>query len=59
MRICLTIALQMQAVVAGWQVFSITHSALSLGLIGLAEVIPALSLALYGGHIADEAHHVR
>jgi MFS family permease len=52
-RFFLTIALQMQAVVVGWQIFSIMKDPLSLGLIGLAEAIPALSIALYAGHVAD------
>ncbi|MEI6595147.1 MAG: MFS transporter [Bacteroidota bacterium] len=52
-RMCLTIALQIQAVVVGWEIFKITKDPLSLGLIGLAEAIPAISIALYAGHIAD------
>ncbi len=50
---CLTIALQIQAVVVGWEIFKMTKDPLSLGLIGLAEAIPAISIALYAGHIAD------
>jgi len=50
---CLTIALQIQAVVVGWEIFKITKDPFSLGLIGLAEAIPAISIALYAGHIAD------
>ena len=53
MRFFLTVATQMQAVITGWFVFSITHDPLSLGLIGLAEAIPAIGIALYAGHIAD------
>lgn len=41
------------AVVIGFQVYSITGKPLSLGLLGLVEAIPSLSLALYGGHVAD------
>jgi MFS family permease len=52
-RFMLTIALQIQAVVVGWHVYSIMREPLSLGLIGLAEAIPALSIALYAGHVAD------
>jgi hypothetical protein len=37
----------------GWQVYQITHDPLSLGLIGLAEAVPFLSLAILGGHAAD------
>lgn len=52
-RVFLTIALQIQAVIVGWQIYKLTQDPLSLGLIGLAEAIPALSIALYAGHIAD------
>ena len=52
-RVCLTIALQIQAVSVGWHIYKLTNDPLSLGLIGLAEAIPALSIALYAGHIAD------
>lgn len=52
-RVCLTIALQIQAVIAGWHIYKLTGDPLSLGLIGLAEAIPALSIALYAGHVAD------
>lgn len=50
---CATLASRGLAMVVGFQVFAITGSELSLGLLGLIEAIPALSLALYGGHIAD------
>jgi MFS family permease len=52
-RIMLTLGLQMQAVVVGWQIYKLTQDPFSLGLIGLAEAVPALSIALYAGHIAD------
>ncbi|MFN3445533.1 MAG: MFS transporter, partial [Bacteroidia bacterium] len=52
-RVFLTIALQIQAVIAGWHIYKLTQDPLSLGLIGLAEAIPALSIALYAGHVAD------
>jgi MFS family permease len=49
----LTLALQIQFVVLSWQVYQLTHDYLSLGLLGLAEAIPAVGLALYGGYVAD------
>ncbi|MBP7512396.1 MAG: MFS transporter [Bacteroidia bacterium] len=52
-RLFLTFGLQMQAVIIGWEVYKISNDALSLGLVGLAEAIPAISIALYAGHIAD------
>jgi MFS family permease len=52
-RFCTTLAIQIQAVVVAWQVYEITKDPLSLGLIGLAEAIPSISVSLYAGHIAD------
>ena len=52
-RLCITLAIQIQATVVGWQIYEITKDPLSLGLIGLAEAIPAISVSLYAGHIAD------
>ena len=43
----------MQAVIVGWMIYELTHDPFSLGLIGLAEAIPALSVALYAGYAAD------
>ena len=47
------IAYQMVAVAVGWQVYSMTHRALDLGLVGLVQFIPSLVLVLYVGHAAD------
>jgi MFS family permease len=52
-RFAMTFALQMQVVIVGWQVYEITRDPLSLGLIGLAEALPSLSVSLYAGHLAD------
>jgi MFS family permease len=52
-RLCITLAIQIQATVVGWQVYDITHDPLSLGLMGLAEAIPAIAVSLYAGHVAD------
>lgn len=52
-RFFYTVSIQMQAVVVGWLIYDLTHDPLSLGLIGLAEAVPALSVALYAGHVAD------
>ena len=43
----------MMAVAIGWQVFAIRKDPLDLGLIGLAEFVPLLVLALPAGHLAD------
>jgi len=49
----LTIALMMQEVAIGYELYRITHDPLSLGLIGLVEALPFISFSLFGGHIAD------
>lgn len=53
----MTVGVQIQGVVVGWQVYEITHDPLSLGLIGLAEALPFITAALWAGHVAD--HHDR
>jgi MFS family permease len=49
----LTLAREAQIVVVGWQVFALTRDPLTLGLIGLAEALPYIAMALYAGHVAD------
>ena len=44
----------MQFIIVEWEVYSLTKDPLSLGLIGLIEVIPAISMALFAGHIVDQ-----
>lgn len=53
-RLALTMALQMQFVIIGWLIYKHTKDPLSLGLIGLTEAIPSLSIALFAGHLADK-----
>ena len=43
----------MQAVIVGWQVYELTKDPLSLGLVGLAEVIPSIAVSFFAGHIVD------
>jgi MFS family permease len=49
-----SLAVQIQGMVVGWQVYEITKQPLFLGLIGLAEVLPNISVALYAGHVVDQ-----
>jgi MFS family permease len=49
----LTLGIQIQGTVVGWQVYDLTHDPLALGLVGLAEALPAISMSLYAGHVAD------
>jgi MFS family permease len=49
----MTLAWQAQMVAIAWQVYSMTKDPLSLGLVGLTEVIPAIFFAMIAGHIVD------
>src|SRR6478735_604638 len=52
-RLTNSLATSALATVVGFQVYTITGDPLSLGWLGLVEAIPALSLVLFGGHVAD------
>ena len=52
-RFLFTMGLRMLTTVLGWWVYNLTNNPLAIGLIGLSEVIPAVSLALYAGHKID------
>lgn len=52
-RFFLVLAFRMLATVLGWWVYQLTKDPFSIGLIGLSEVIPAVSCALYAGHVID------
>jgi len=52
-RLFITLGTQMQAVIVGWQIYTLTKDPFSLGLIGLAEAIPSILTALISGHIVD------
>ncbi len=53
-RFMLVFAWSMQFIVIEWQVYTLTKDPLSLGIIGLMEIIPAFSMALFAGHIVDQ-----
>src|SRR5580693_6953782 len=52
-RLFCSSAIQIQSVAVGWQIYELTKDPLKLGLIGLAEAVPALSVSLLAGHVAD------
>lgn len=49
----LTVAILVQEVVLGYEVYLLTRDPLALGFVGLAEAVPFIALALFGGHLAD------
>lgn len=57
-RFFYTLASDMQAVVVGWRTYELTGDPIYLGLIGLAEAVPALGLALYAGYVVDRSRPV-
>ena len=52
-RLLASVAVQMQTVAVGWQVYAITGNPLDLGLIGLSQFLPFVLLVLPAGHVAD------
>lgn len=52
-RLFFIIGLRMSLTVVSWWLYEVTHDPLAIGLIGLSEVIPAVGLALYAGHVID------
>ena len=55
----LTIGIQMQSVIVGWQLYELTDNVLALGMIGLAEAIPFIAVSLFSGHVADRFNRKR
>ncbi len=49
-----TVALLIQEVIIGYELYRITHDPLAIGMIGLAEAIPFILLSLFGGHYSDK-----
>ena len=52
-RALATLALHMQTVAVGWQLYTLTGSALDLGLVGLVQFVPTAALTLIAGQVAD------
>jgi MFS family permease len=52
-RVLASTALQIQAVIVGWQVWQLRHDTLLLGLLGLVEAVPAIASSFVAGHVVD------
>ncbi|MFZ0479910.1 MAG: MFS transporter [Terriglobales bacterium] len=52
-RFLIVLALEMQSVAVGWQVYEITKRPIDLGYVGLAQFLPGFALFLFAGHAAD------
>lgn len=53
-RFALIFGWSMQFIIIEWQVYALTGDPLYIGLIGLMEIIPALTMALFAGHVVDQ-----
>jgi MFS family permease len=54
-RFIYIMGLRMVGTLVAWWLYELTRDPLAMGLVGLAEVIPAVSLALYAGHVIDKS----
>ena len=54
-RFVFIMGLRMMATLVGWWIYLLTNDPFAIGLIGLSEVVPAISLALYAGHVIDQS----
>jgi len=52
-RYFMTMATLMQSVIVSWHMYFLTKNVLWLGMIGLVEVLPQISIALFAGHYID------
>jgi MFS family permease len=53
-RFALVFAWSMQFIIIEWEVYQLTKDPLSLGLIGLMEIVPSLAISLFAGHYVDQ-----
>jgi MFS family permease len=53
LRVTLILALNMQSAIVSYYVYRLTHDKLTLGMLGLWEVIPAVGFSLFSGHFVD------
>ncbi|XQA70955.1 MFS transporter [Xanthomonas sacchari] len=52
-RILAMLSYQVVAVTVGWHIYEITRDPFSLGLIGLAEILPFFCIAPFAGYLVD------
>ena len=52
-RFIFIMGLRMMSTLVGWWIYNLTNAPIAIGIVGLAEFIPAVSLALYAGHVID------
>jgi MFS family permease len=47
------LAIQIQSVAVGWQIYAIARSPMALGYVGLAQFLPIMACTIPAGHLAD------
>src|SRR6202051_4384218 len=52
-RFVFIMGLRMMSTLVGWWIYNLTNLPFAIGVVGLSEFIPAVSLALYAGHVID------
>src|SRR5215475_390358 len=52
-RFIFIIGLRMMSTLVGWWIYNLTNAPIAIGIVGLSEFIPAVSFALYAGHVID------
>ncbi|HVY76783.1 MAG TPA: MFS transporter [Puia sp.] len=52
-RFLFIMGLRMMSTLVGWWIYNLTNAPLAIGIVGLSEFVPAVSLALYAGHVID------
>ena len=55
-RFAMSFSVELQATLMGWQMYELTRDPFQLALVGLAEAVPALSLALFAGYLVDRGN---
>ncbi|MBL0359362.1 MAG: MFS transporter [Chitinophagaceae bacterium] len=54
-RFVFIMGLRMMGTLVLWWTFELTHDPLNVGMIGLAEAVPAVGMALYAGYVVDKS----
>jgi len=54
-RFTFIMGLRMMSTTVGWWIYNLTNAPLAIGIVGLSEFIPAISFALYAGHVIDNS----
>src|SRR5579871_1410714 len=52
-RFTFVMGLRMMSTTVGWWIYNLTNAPIAIGIVGLSEFVPAVSFALYAGHVID------